>query len=363
MRALPRLPSFLGLFTVLRLFAVLGLVGLAAPAGADNAPTKLPYPPGRSEHTLEGSRTALLVPEKLSARNPCSLVILLHGMGDNGPNLAHVLRDWPQKGYLVCAPSAAGRAWTPADLAKAKKIALHLLKVMPIDKNRIHVAGFSNGGWNVHPIAFDDDLKCVSACWIAAGFRGGSPPGWAKKRLGALALAGEQDGNAPAAQGTVPALEGKVRSVQYRLEPNLGHKWPRTLTPYLLWWMGAMEGRFTPGDDKNFDWGEDVKAEVEDLKAKKKGGIFVYLYGDDEGSKNLQNNLFMDPLVRHYATQLQAVKLPFKDYAKTYGVKKSPAVIALKKDGKPKKKAEGKISARKLASVLRSVAPNRKKPK
>ncbi|MDH3590546.1 MAG: alpha/beta hydrolase [Planctomycetota bacterium] len=339
--------------------AILVFVLCAGPSLAD----EFPYPPGQSIHELEGSKTALLVPEDLSAEKPASLVILLHGMGDSGPKLVPVMRGWPAKHYLVCAPSAAGRGWVPADLVKVKKIAQHLIEVMPVDKDRIHVAGFSNGGWNVHTIAFDDDLKPVSATWIAAGLRVGSAPKWAKKRLGALALAGEQDGNAPHARATVPRLLGKVKTVQCRLQPNLGHKWPDTFTPYLLWWMGAMEGRFAPGDDLNFEWGEDVQAAVESLADVKKGGIFLYLYGDDENSKTLQNEVFMDPIVRHYATQLKAVKLPFAEHGHTYGAKKSPAIVAMKKDGTVKKRVEGKITARKLASTLKAVAPNKKRPK
>ncbi len=321
-----------------------------------------PYPAGQSVHTLEGSKTALLLPESMSKDKPVSLVILLHGMGDSGPNLVHVLREWPAHGYVVCAPSAAGRGWTPPDLVKAKKIAQRLQKELPIDPERIHVAGFSNGGWNVQTLAFDKDLMPVSATWIAAGFRGGSPPKWAKKRLGALALAGEQDGNIGAARGTVPALLDKVKSVQCRTQPNLGHKWPDTLTPYMLWWMGAMENRFVAGDDKNFDWQPSVKDALANIEGQKKGGVFVYLYTDDDHSRHLQNAAFMDPLVRHYGTQLQAVKLPFADHAATYKAKKGPAIIALNVSGKVKKKIEGKISARKVASALRSVAPNKKKP-
>jgi len=131
------------------------------------------YPEGRSVQTIEGTETALLVPEGLSAERRGSLVILLHGAGDNGPNLVNALAPWQREGYVVCAPSATEGTWDPGDLAKAKRIALHLLKTLPIDPTRIHAVGFSNGGWNLAPIAFDEDLKPVSATWIAAGYNGG----------------------------------------------------------------------------------------------------------------------------------------------------------------------------------------------
>ena len=34
--------------------------------------------------------------------------------------------------------------------------------------------------------------SCASACWIAAGYDGGSVPKWARKSLGVLALAGTE---------------------------------------------------------------------------------------------------------------------------------------------------------------------------
>jgi len=342
--------------------ACLVLLLLPLPARADD----LPYPPGRSEHVLEGSRTALLVPDGLSARKPASFVLILHGMGDNGPNLINALAPWREEGYVVCAPSAAGQAWAPADLEKAKKIALHVLEVLPIDRDRIHVLGFSNGGWNLAPMAFDDDLRPVSATWVAAGFKGGSVPKWAKKRLGVLALAGTEDGNAQAAAQTVPALRDKVRCVEARFQKGLGHAWPREHDAYLKWWMGAMEGRFVPGVDMNFAWGDDLQAAVAALAGAKKGGVLVYVFSPEDQdrpeAKALQDEVFMDPLVRHYGGQLQAVKLEPNEETAALGAKTTPAVVILDVHGKPKKVLEGKIKASSLASALRSVAPNRRRP-
>jgi len=44
---------------------------------------------------LEGSRTALILPDDLATRKErASLVILLHGAGGDGPGLAHALAVW-----------------------------------------------------------------------------------------------------------------------------------------------------------------------------------------------------------------------------------------------------------------------------
>ena len=335
---------------------------LLAAAVAADGPS---YPAGRSEHVLEGSRTALLIPEDLSPRDPASLVLLLHGAGDNGPNLAHVLRDWPAQGYVVCAPSATDGTWDDRDLDTVRRIAAHLLEELPIDRERIHAVGYSNGGWNLGPIAFDDDLKPVSATWVAAGFRGGKVPRWAKE-AGALALAGADDPNATAARDTVTQLRDKVRSVEVRLQEGLGHKWPDRFTPYMLWWMGVQEGRFTPGDDRNFEWGDDVDAAVAELEGAKKGGVLVYLWSEEDKdrpeAKDLQRDVFPDPLVRHFGNQLKAVKLPFAA-DNPWGAKTTPAVAVLDREGKLRKLLQGKIKARALASALRSVAPDRKVPR
>ena len=92
------------------------------------------YPAGMSVQTFDGVETGLLVPPELSAEHPASLVILLHGAGDNGPNLVRALGSWDKEGYVVCAPTATEGTWDLSDLAAAKRIALQLMKEMPIDK-------------------------------------------------------------------------------------------------------------------------------------------------------------------------------------------------------------------------------------
>ena len=344
--------------SVVRALAPL-LLAFAASAWADD----LPYPKGSSEHKLEGLDTSLLVPE-ISRGEKCSMIVLLHGSGDSGQNLIRGMTRWEQAGYLVCAPTATvRRAWSTNDLKLVKKIADHLKKVMPIDAKKVHVVGFSNGGWNLTPLAFDDDLRPCSATYIAAGYRGGKVPKWAKKGLGVLALAGEQDGNVGAARGTVTQLRGKVASVEVRTQANLGHKWPREHDAYQLWWMGAREGRFKPGDDKNFRWSEDLEQAIESQKSKKRGGVLVYVYNDSPEAKKLQNETFMDPAVRFYGGQLAAVMMELDEEAQALGVKAAPAVVVLKKDGTVKKLLTGKIKARSLASALRGVAPTRRMPK
>jgi len=335
------------------------LLFLIAAATADDAR----FPAGRSEVVLEGLKTAVLVPEGLEEQGKtCSMIVLLHGNGDSGINLSRSLAAWPQDGYLIVAPSARQVSWSKPDVDAALRIAQHVMTVMPVDPDKIHVVGFSNGGWNLGPLATSEVLKPVSATWIAAGYSGGSMPKWAKKRLGVLALTGAQDGNAKHAAATVPALMGKVRSVEARFQPNLGHKWPRELIPYMRWWVGSREGRYVPGVDMNFDWEEDLDAAVAKVAGRKgRGGVLLYVYSDKDSAPHVQNDVLMDPLVRRFGKQNPAVKQNVTDVDAKYKVTATPALLVIGKDGKVKKHYAGKkIKASTFAKALRAVAPNKK---
>jgi predicted esterase len=330
----------------------------------------LPYPTGTSTQEIEGLETILALPADLSAGKQASLVLVLHGAGGTASGMAGSLAPWVSDGYVVCAPQAHDVTWEPDDVRRVLAIGAHLKQVLPIDPDRVHVVGFSNGGWNLSPLAFSDDLKPRSATWVASGFNGGQVPAWAKKRLGVLALAGTEDPNVGAARQTVPALEDKVRSVEVRTQPGLDHKWPGELMPYLQWWMGVQEGRFVPGEDLNFAWTKDLPAAIAALEGAKKGGVLVYVFSRDdaasEDAKALQNETFLDPTVRFLGEQLACVKLEKDADAEAVaglGVKETPAAVVLDRKGQVKKVLAGDVSARKLASALKSVAPLKSPPR
>ncbi len=343
------------------------LILALAPLAAQESP----IPVGRSERVMEGLETTLIVPGGLSPDKKASLVLLLHGLGDTGANLSRTLEGWTREGYVICAPTAKGRQWSKPQVEAVIRIGKRLLELLPIDPNKIHTMGFSNGGWNLPTLAFSDELKPVSAIYLGAGHDGPSAPKWARKRLSVLALAGEQDPNAPAARATVTRLRGKVRRVEARFQPNLGHEWPRMYEPFMLWWTGLTEGRFTPGDDMNFDWGSDFQAALAtQASRKKRGGVWLYVYDaeGDRGSKEarrIQEVVFMHPLVRHFGNQLPAVKMDRNDAGLPEGlkIKKTPAVAIFDSKGRLKKLYEGKVKAKQLAASLRKRAPDPRMPK
>ena len=330
-----------------------------------------PYESGTSTHTLEGLKCVLVVPDELSRKNLASLAIILHGSGGSAEGMAHAMAPCAGLGYIVLAPKSTGdRSWSDADMKAVERIVAGLKTKLPIDPRKVHVAGYSNGGWFVEKLAFSDAIRPCSATWVGAGYRGGRVAKWAKKELGALALAGTDDPNAPHAQATVTKLNDKVRSAECRLQPGIGHNWPDKLMPYMRWWMGVQEGRFVPGEDHNFEWSDDLPEAKKALLGKKKGGILVYFFDksdkDRSEAKKLQNEVLMDPAVRFFGRQLQCVKLEkeiFTDEATELGVKTTPAIVVVTRKGKIKKRIEGRIKARSLASALKSVAPNKKLPK
>ena len=345
-----------------------GLLGWG-PCGARAEDDSPPYAPGPSSHEIEGLQTELVVPGEIGAEK-ASLIVVLHGAGGTATGMAGSFAPWAQDGYVVCAPKSRGDVWEVDDLRRVLRIAAHLKEVLPIDPAKIHVVGFSNGGWNLPALAFDDELRPCSATWIAAGYRGGNVPDWAKKGLGAIALAGTEDANLGAARATVPALEGKVRSVEVRTEEGLGHAFPRTLMPYLQWWMGVQEGRLVPGEDLSFAWTEDLDAAIAALAGAKKGGVFVWLYTAEDAAKDearaIQHEVFFDPEVRFLGGQLACVKLDAAGQAErreAWRVKNVPALVVLDKAGKVKKVFDEKIKASKVARTLRGVAPTKRPAK
>ena len=353
----------------MRLLAVLALLSLlASPAARGDG---LPYPAGPSSQSLEGLQTELVVPKDLgTGGTKGSLVVILHGAGGTATGMAGSLASWADHGYVVCAPKSTAQTWSDPDLAAVKRIAAHLLQALPLDPQKVHVVGFSTGGWNLHPLAFDETLKPVSATWVAAGFKGGSVPDWAKTRMGALAMAGSKDPNLAAARETVKVLTGKVRSVEVREEPGIGHEWPEKQVPYLLWWMGVQEGRFASGDDLNFAWGSDLDAAKASLAGKKKGGVLLYVFDPADTkpeAKALQNEVFFDPEVRRLGAQLVAVKRERSGVGAgevaALGLTTTPFVAVFDAKGDLKQAFDGKVKASALAKVLRAVAPEPREPR
>jgi hypothetical protein len=284
--------------------------------------------------------------------------------------MAGTLAPLAKEGFVVCAPKSTAATWDTGDIEKVKEIVRHLMATLSVEEGRLHGMGFSNGGWNLAPLVFDEKLRFASACWVAAGYNGGKVPKRARTELGAMALAGSEDGNRGAAEKTVDLLADKVRCVECRLQKGLGHEFPREHLPYYFYWVKVMDGRYEPGIDMSFAWSGDPVAAKADMAARKLGGFFYFHSTDDAGGeegRRVQHEVFFDPLVRRFGGQLVAVKLDRASHAELFAsldLKTTPAVAVLAPDGKPKKTFEGKaIKESALAKALREFAPDKSVPK
>jgi hypothetical protein len=95
---------------------------------------------------------------------------------------------------------------------------------------------------------------------------------------------------------------------------------------------------------------------------------------EDAGSdfhRELQNAVFMDPLVRFFGEQLMAVRLEATEHAEAVaGILEAervrrptwPLLLVYDTEGRVKTTLQGDWTARKLAGALRRVAPERRAP-
>ena len=346
--------------------ALLALLS-ASVAGAQDADA--PFPAGMTTRKVGGLQCSVVVPADYDLAKEHSMVVILHGNGGTDTGMAGSLHHLAAEDYVVVAPKSRGTGWSDGDVEDVKAIVRELRKSLNIGAGRLHGAGFSNGGWNLANLVFDEDFRFSSACWIAAGYNGGKVPKYAKKEMGVLALAGDTDGNRPHAEKTPDLLADRVRSAECRIDAGKGHEWPSGQIPYYSWWLGVQEGRFVPGACLSFPWKESEAAALAAMGEGKAGG-FAYWFSKDDGeseeAKTFQNEVLQDPLVRRFGDQIAAWKRERSEGAEDFaaeGLRETPAVVVYDRKGKVVKTLEGKISAAKLAAALRSVAPDKSLPK
>lgn len=349
------------------------LAAAASPAAPQDA---RPFPPGESSQTLEGLNVVIVMPQEFDPAKERSLALVLHGAGGSETGMARSLAHLAALDYVVVAPKSKGQVWEAGDIEAVKRIVASLKTKLHVGEKRLHAAGFSNGGWNLAPVAFDEALRFQSAAWVAAGFNGGKPPKHAKKEMGVIAMAGGDDPNRTAAEATVKLLADKVRTVEVRIQPGLDHKWPHDLMPYYTWWLGVQEGRFVPGECAAFAWRASRDAALAESAAtaagpeKQRAGAFVVWFSPadatNEKAKAFQNDVLRDAMVQRFGAQLPCAIVNRDENAEEFaklGLKTTPAVTVHDASGKVRTALQDKIDAKSLAAALRSVAPDKSVPK
>jgi polyhydroxybutyrate depolymerase len=132
--------------------------------------------------TCAGLTVDARVPARCQAAG-CGLILVLHG--DTGTGLlmdAHVkLRELgAQHGYVVIAPTGPpfggtypGSTWSSANDATLVSIVMQFASVFRVDARKLHVTGFSRGGFVTWRLLCDYPTLFASAAPAGAGFGGG----------------------------------------------------------------------------------------------------------------------------------------------------------------------------------------------
>jgi hypothetical protein len=366
---------------------VLGIVLAAAPspAAAEEPAPPAPAPPAPAEPTIEtlhGLPVHLLVP-KPKPEEGYSLLVYFHGAVGSGKDAVTLLAPFAGRGFILAGPTSKQGEWTVPEMESVRAVARTLAERFQVPRERRHVAGFWSGAAGVPTVAFDEALGCRTATWIDGGWGGGSVAKWAKEELNGLFLTGAREGpsRVEAHRKAASLLGDRVlRSLAHEApqEPGLGRsrkedpEFPVSLVPFWGYFMECMEGRFTPGRDLSFEWGEDLEQARAAMAERKTGGL-VYVYAEkpdgpeSERTRTLQNEVLFDRVVRHFAGQLVPVKLEkskAKDLLESAKVAETPALIVFKRGGKEILRAcAGEIAPKALIPVLRAAAPDAEMPR
>lgn len=375
------------------LLAAALLGGLLASAGAEEpAPPAAPAPEGGAKaeappapvaEDLHGLRVDVVVPRGDPPAEGRSLLVFLHGRTTTGKDAAEKLAPLALRGFVVAAPWAKTGDWTAKEADAVRRIAADLAERHGVPPGRRHVGGFWTGATFLPELAFDDALSVRTATWIDASWGGGSVPKRAKEELRGLFLWGAKEGPSRVDRYAKSAelLAGRVRIAVAKGAPpaeGLGRgrsedpEIPLELLPFWTAFLEAMEGRFTPGGGAAFDWIPTLGDGLAEMIDRNTGG-FVYVYdpaaeGEErERMKVLQNEVFYDRVVRHFADQLAAVRLEkgaAGELLQEAKVTETPAIVVYKKSGAGVLKAlSGPVTAKSLAPLLRAASPDPSLPR
>jgi polyhydroxybutyrate depolymerase len=174
--------------------AVAALVGLVL-CGCGSSPISAPATatpnPGSIEHgKISVGRLVhayrLFRPQKLDAQNPTALVVLLHGCGSSGDEFASVTRFDEQAaaaGIVAVYPDGLANfgpgfnhCWNEYldptladDFTFLSQLIDQLTKDLPIDKNRIFVAGLQSGGHMAYTLACAIPERIAAIASVSGG--------------------------------------------------------------------------------------------------------------------------------------------------------------------------------------------------
>jgi polyhydroxybutyrate depolymerase len=141
-------------------------LALQAPPSCITATT-----PGDHTFTCGVLRVDVHVP-RVCAQPGCGLILEIHG--DTGTGLledSHTnLRErGDSAGYILVAPSNPRRTWSPSEDAAIMSIVRQAMQRFRVDAKKVHIAGFSRGGFATWRLMCDNADVFASAAPAAAG--------------------------------------------------------------------------------------------------------------------------------------------------------------------------------------------------
>lgn len=140
--------------------------------------------------TLGGQRRSYTLLDGRHGSGPAPLLVVLHGGGGNGANM---LARWSaiarREGLIVAAPDGIGRqprmgTWNAGgccgealaqgldDVQFVSAVIDEVSRTLPVDRRRIYIAGFSNGGMLTHRLAIALAERIAGAAVVAGALFG-----------------------------------------------------------------------------------------------------------------------------------------------------------------------------------------------
>lgn len=129
--------------------------------------------------TVNGLERSYQCSVPVALDEPLPVVLAVHGKGDNGLDFL-IGTNLGAANAIVAAPTGQGLAWSPApyavttleeDIALIDAITTDLTATYPIDRDRIYLAGFSNGGGFVTALAVSAPEKYAGVATVAGAIR------------------------------------------------------------------------------------------------------------------------------------------------------------------------------------------------
>ncbi len=198
---------------------------------------------------------SLYVPE-WTGDSPLPLVAALHGGHGHGRDFIWTLmREARSRGFILAAPTSLGNTWNlmkpEEDMAAIEEMLDAVSRRWPVDRKRVLVTGFSDGGSMALAAAHLESVPFTAFAPVS----GTVPPGRAKflRNRRILWLHGSRDWMFPperaASESALLKLAGA--ELDFRIVPELSHTYPLDRNGEILEWFdpGLRVAAPPPGAD------------------------------------------------------------------------------------------------------------------